>query len=206
MMPPLHWVRAAAWKLYHTCASIKQVGDQALRMGNYDLALAKYQDSQNVFKRAQADNENISGVEDPDRATELSQLEKSKFHHYRGITYAIRDNHKAALTQFRKAAQCDRMRDQRIELDLAITKRHQAAESPKEKTAAGKVKASRLKDEPLEHENPIFTTSKFIDGERYLLRKLGYHGDMLEHIHGTKGVDMKEMDKVVKSLEISSLL
>lgn len=65
MMPPLHWVRAAAWKLYHTCASIKQVGDQALRMGNYDLALAKYQDSQNVFKRAQADNENISGVEDP---------------------------------------------------------------------------------------------------------------------------------------------
>ena len=98
------------------------------------------------------------------------------------------------------------MRDQRIELDLAITKRHQAAESPEEKTAAGKVKASRLKDEPLEHENPIFTTSKFIDGERYLLHKLGYHGDMLEHIHGTKGVDMKEMDKVVKSLEISSLL
>lgn len=64
MMPPLHWVRAAAWKLYHTGVSIKQVGDEAVRMGNYDLAFAKYQDCQIVFKTAQCNNENISGVED----------------------------------------------------------------------------------------------------------------------------------------------
>ena len=60
---------------------------------------------------------------------------------------------------------------------------------------------SRLKDEPLELENPIFKTLEFINGERYLLRKFSYHEDILEHIQGSKLVDMKEMDKVEEGLE-----
>ena len=105
------------------------------------------------------------------------------------------------LIQFRKAAQFDRTSGQLIEHDLAITKRRHAAKSVKEKTDAGGVKASLLKDEPLEHENPIFTTSEPIDGERYLLRKFGYQGDKLEHIQGKKAVDIKEMDKIFVNFE-----
>lgn len=62
-MPPFLWVRAATWKLYDTGVSMKQVGDQALRMETYDLAFAKYENCQNVFKTAQANNENLSGIE-----------------------------------------------------------------------------------------------------------------------------------------------
>lgn len=63
------------------------------------------------------------------------------------------------------------------------------------------MKAPCLKDEALEHENPIFTTSELINGVRCLFRKFGYQGDNLEHIQGNKDVDIKEMDKIVKRSE-----
>ena len=64
MMPSIRWVRDAAWRLYYTCVSVKEVADQALRMGLYDLALAKYMDSQNVHKTGLINNKRIEAVED----------------------------------------------------------------------------------------------------------------------------------------------
>ena len=64
MMPPVHWVRDAAWRLYNICVSIKEVGDKALRMGLYDLAFAKYEDAQMVHKTGIHNNEWIGDVED----------------------------------------------------------------------------------------------------------------------------------------------
>ena len=64
MMPPVQWVRDAAWRLYNVCVSIKEVGDYALRIGNYDQAFAKYEDSQDVYKTGIHNNPRIGDVED----------------------------------------------------------------------------------------------------------------------------------------------
>lgn len=74
MMPPVHWVRDAAWRIYYICASIKKVGDQALRMGLYDLAFAKYEDAQTVHKTAVHNNERVGDVEDEGFHTACDRL------------------------------------------------------------------------------------------------------------------------------------
>lgn len=102
-----------------------------------------------------------------------------------------------ALPQFRITAQFDQAGDPEIQLDFAITIRRQSANPPK--VATGKRKASRLKA-PGARESHLYDSGT-INGERSLLRKLGHHGNTLEHIQGSEGVDMKEMDKAVKGLK-----
>ena len=117
-------------------------------------------------------------IEATDRATRLSQLEKSKSYEYHGIAYAIKGNDKAALPQFRMITQFDQAGDPEIQLDFAITIRRQSANPPE--AATGKRKALRLKA-PGARESHLHDFGT-IDGERSLLRKLGHHGNTLEHI------------------------
>ena len=129
-----------------------------------------------------------------------SVLEKSRRNHYRGIALAVNNKDKAAFLHLRKAYELD-PNNQYVKLDLLITKRRLAAKSEEEKSIMGKVTADRLPNDPLELDPPIITPSHFIAGERHLLRKFGYQGDMLDHIPATRGVDMKEMDQVMKNFE-----
>lgn len=228
MMPPVHWVRDAAWRLYYICVSIKEVGDRALRMGLYDLAFAKYEDAQKVHKTGVHNNKRIGDVEDkgfhdacdrllttcetniilaslkastdpseavtgpsaadfvfkhastrdiedPERKNELSWLQKARLYQYRGIAYSIKENDKLAFTNFRKSFQLDPT-NKDCKRDLLITKRRLTAGSIEERFTAGTVQVSLLQDEPMALEQPVFTKSEFINGERYLLRKLGYQG------------------------------
>ena len=242
-MPPVHWIRDAAWRVYSICVSIKEVADRALRMGNYDLAFAKYEDAQTVHKTACHNNNRIAGVEDegfhtacdhlvvicetniflvtlkwssepnvnltaleaadfvlkgskpseledPDRYTPISQSNKSRLYHYRGIALSMKGNDKLAFGNLRKAYQLDPS-DKDIKRDFLIAGRRLKAKTPEKMAAAGIIEASRLRNEPLKLEPPVFTQSEFINTERYLLRKAGYQGDMLEHIEGNKPVDMQ---------------
>ena len=252
MMPPIHWVRDAAWRLYNACVSIKEVGDYALRIGNYDLAFAKYEDAQQVYKTGVLNNPRIGDVEDegfhracdhflmtcetnillaclksisdpnenmtaPDaanfilktiqladledqtRMTPLTNDQKSRLYHYRGIALSLKINDKSALNHLLKASQLDPL-DKGIQRDLLIAKGRFTAKTAASKAAAGVIDPSLLPNEPLELEPPAYTKSEFINGERYLLRQWGYQGDMLEHIEGSKPVDMEEMDRVQKDI------
>lgn len=243
MMPPVHWVRDAAWRVYNICVSIKEVADQALRMGKYDLAFAKYEDAQTVHRTAVLNNKRIGAVndegfhtacdhlvgncetniflvtlksgvdpaenitplqaadfvlrgskvsdmEDPNRWTPISRVQKGRMYYYRGIAFSIKDNDKLAYGNLRKAYQLDSS-NREIKRDLRIMARRLKAQTPEDKAAAGTVEAARLRNEPLELEPPVFTPSEMINSERALLLRFGYQGNMLEHIEGSKPVDMK---------------
>ena len=143
-----------------------------------------------VLKGAEPD-----AIEDPEWKSQMSQPQKSRLYHYYGIAFCMKNNDKLALNNLRRAFQLDSS-DKGIERDLLIVRQRLAAKTPKDKAAAGTVEASRLCNEPLELEPPVFTKSKFINTERYLLRKAGYQGDLLEHIEGTKPVDMEAVAQV----------
>ena len=251
-MPPIHWVRDAAWRLYNVCVSIKEVGDYALRIGNYDQAFAKYEDAQEVHKTGIHNNPRIDDVEDEGfhkacdhllttcrtniflaclkslsdpnekltasdaasfilrslpladledqtRIAPLSNSQKKRLYHYRGIALSLKNNDKSAFKHLQIASQIDPL-DQGIKRDMLIAKERCAGKTAASKAAAGAIDPSRLPNDPLKLEPPTYTKSEFINGERYLLRQYGYQGDMLEHIEGTKPVDMEEMACVQKDI------
>ncbi len=75
-----------------------------------------------------------------------------------------------------------------------------AAKTCAEKLAAGTITADGLK--PMAIPEPVYTPSQFIAGERYLLRKFNYQGDMLIHITEKAPADVKEMEKLFKGLKV----
>jgi hypothetical protein len=58
------WLRAGAWEIYDLALSIKRVGDRALKMGNGDMALAKWDDSSVFEQTAFEQNHMMSGIDD----------------------------------------------------------------------------------------------------------------------------------------------
>lgn len=253
MMPPVQWVRDAAWRLYNVCVSIKEVGDYALRISNYDQAFAKYEDAQQVHNTGVHNNPRIGDVEDEGfhaacdsllmkcetnillaclksisdpkesmtasdaanfilktipladlenqtRSTPLLNDQKCRLYHYRGIALSLKNNDKSAFNNLKIASQLDPL-DEGIKRDMLIAKGRSTARNAASKAAAGVLDPSRLRNEPLDLEPPTYSKSEFINGERYLLRQCGYQGDMLEHIEGSKPVDMEEMNRIQRMLD-----
>ena len=60
---------------------------------------------------------------------------------------------------------------------------------------------AQLSNEPFEVRAPTFSPSEFIADERYVLRKFGYQGDMLDHIKESTKADRKSMDEVFDALQ-----
>ena len=87
---------------------------------------------------------------------------------------------------------------------ISIPSQRLAASTKSAKNAIGTIhSADSLKqlNKPLEVPPPVLKASEFIAGECYLLRRFGYQGDMLDGIGEKKPVDMKEMRKVIRSME-----
>ncbi|KAL8907167.1 MAG: hypothetical protein Q9207_001589 [Kuettlingeria erythrocarpa] len=75
-----------------------------------------------------------------------------------------------------------------------------AAKIRVEKLAAGTITADGL--ELMVIPKPVYSPSQFIAGERYLLRKFNYKGDMLLHIEEKAPADVKEMEKLFKGMKL----
>ena len=137
----------------------------------------------------------LANLENQSRPTPLSSDQKSRLYHYRGIALSLKNNDKSAFNHLQIAFQVDPL-NEFIKHDVSIAKGRYTARTAASKAAAGVIDPSRLPNGPLELEPPTYTKSEFINEERYLLRQYGYQGDMLEHIEGTKPVDMEEMDRI----------
>ncbi|KAL8825682.1 MAG: hypothetical protein Q9170_007701 [Blastenia crenularia] len=128
----------------------------------------------------------------------VTPLGTSKMYHYRGIAMAALGRDDKALLDFRKAIRLD-AQNQILRRHLAIIKKRIGATSPADKLAAGNISVEGLQF--MEIPDPIYAPSEYIAGERYLLRKFNYPGDMLPQITESKPTDIAEWEKTFKSLE-----
>ncbi|KAL8758142.1 MAG: hypothetical protein Q9184_004010, partial [Pyrenodesmia sp. 2 TL-2023] len=141
-------------------------------------------------------------VEQTDNVTAMNEpvvtpLARSRLFHYRGIAYAMMGKDGPALDCLRKAIQLE-PQNQILRQHMATIKKRMAAKTRAEKVAAGTITANGLK--PMEIPEPVYTPSQFIAGERYLLRKFNYKGDMLLHIEEKAPANIEKMDKLVKDM------
>ncbi|KAF2126602.1 hypothetical protein P153DRAFT_433722 [Dothidotthia symphoricarpi CBS 119687] len=63
MTQKVSWLRGGAWELHDLTLSIKRMGDFAWRIGNADMALAKYDDARNFDKQAWDQNTMMMNVD-----------------------------------------------------------------------------------------------------------------------------------------------
>lgn len=244
MMFQIRWTRAVAWQLYAIMVSIIKVAEEALQLGNTDMAFAKYEDCQRVWQCACGNNPRLESIEDEgfhtSRATLtnlchiniillglqdpsvydaenaklllkqtdilndmngpiVTPLGKSKMYHYRGIANAFLGRDDAALQSFRKAIRLD-TQNQILRRHIVTIKKRIAATSLAGKLTAGTITADGLQF--TEVPDPSTRRPEYIAGERYLLRKFNYKGDMLPQIEEKKPADIKEMEKMFKNLEV----
>ncbi|KAI4205612.1 MAG: hypothetical protein LQ346_001396 [Caloplaca aetnensis] len=129
----------------------------------------------------------------------VTPLARSKLLHYRGIGHAMVGKDGPALDCFRKAIRLD-PQNQNLRRHTIIAKKRMTAKTRAEKLAAGTITADGL--EPMAIPEPVYTPSQFIAGERHLLRRFNYKGDMLLHIEENAPADVKEMDKLFKGMEV----
>lgn len=63
MTQKVAWLRGGAWELHDLTLSIKRMGDVAWRLGNADMALAKYDDARQFDKQAWEQNAMMKNVD-----------------------------------------------------------------------------------------------------------------------------------------------
>ena len=125
------------------------------------------------------------------RGTLFDPVAKSKLIHYRAIALAVTKQSKAALIAFEKAYQIDPTNHE------AKRHLHIMRLRLKGKTSA-EITPDRL-ERPILLPEKVVLPSQFIAGERYLLKRQGYTGDMLDGIAESKPADLKKMEKAAKS-------
>lgn len=140
-----------------------------------------------------------TGLGDPVHSTYTNSL---GFHCF-GVALAAKNMDKKALEVLKKAEMLDPENDL-LRNHVSITLERLAAKTEAAKTAAGTIYSAAS----LRHLGklaivppPILTTSRYIAGERYVLRHFGYTGNLLEGIRETAPANVKEMKEIIRKME-----
>ncbi|KAL8668339.1 MAG: hypothetical protein Q9168_007026 [Polycauliona sp. 1 TL-2023] len=125
---------------------------------------------------------------------------RSRAHHYRGLIYILSDNDFARALQEFQTAERLVPGDATLESHIRIARQRlgQVTGTPSDITADQiPLEPFTISDQP----GNLYAPSDLIATERAILRKLGYKGDLLEHIPASKPVDQSYVDTVEQGLE-----
>ena len=126
--------------------------------------------------------------------------EKKLLYHFQAYAWAQIGRDTAAYGKLVKAREIDPF-DKHIEQDIAITKRRLDAKSDEEKLAAGELNPQQLPNKPVFLPPPTYLPSPKIACERYVLRQLGYQGNLMYQIQASEPVkDPQRLDEYARHL------
>lgn len=130
---------------------------------------------------------------------DYSPLEKQKFLHYRAMGLSQINKYHEAL-MFLNIAKDLGFPYRALEEDRAMIDRYLS--SPSKSTLVPPQLAFRnLFDEPLTLRTTARISSNSIASERYLLKRLGYEGDLLEHIEESAPANVEAMEMLALQVE-----
>ncbi|KAL8828426.1 MAG: hypothetical protein Q9170_006607 [Blastenia crenularia] len=243
----IKWTRGTAWQMYDVLVSIVKVAEEAVSLGKYDLAFAKYGEYKKLHHPAFERNERVKYLEDSglyisriilfilcdinmailklqrpslpgaaERPWLLNQTDwinplpqthpwllsptESLACHYKCISKFLEGDDVVAFADLRIAAQLDIDNGLLAHLMNIMWKRTEVATATLSLTA-GWMSAVDLGFEILLVSDPMVYPSENIASERYVLRKLGYKGNMLPLIAEKKAIDIKTVDKILYNLK-----
>ncbi|KAL8847520.1 MAG: hypothetical protein Q9221_007448 [Calogaya cf. arnoldii] len=136
---------------------------------------------------------------DPAIDPQAINLLRSKTHHFRGIAYVLQGGSRGmALDEFEKA---DRLLpgNKILKEHIDIIKEQRAGSTTQRILSADQIPLQPIKisDQP----NQNFAPSELIATERAVLRKFGYHGDMLPQIPASEPVDKHSVEQAEARLD-----
>lgn len=158
-------------------------------LANNSLAALRGKDYEDVLHRTEVMSLEVAG----------KPKAKSSLHHCRAIALAAQNDDRNALHHLIEAGKADPY-NKAIQAHLGIMSKRLDVGKNTTNTIYSDKSINRL-NELAEYPPPILTPSKFIAGERFLLRHFGYKGDMLEGIEEKAPVDMKAMKDYIQQIE-----